>query len=243
VSGTIQSSARRPPALPPLPPAGPGSGLPLRNPPILGARRPRGERQPRRRRQTLGGSARTHAAGAVGSRHQASHLFPAGKLPGILLSGSSSTQNNPRHSQRRRIQAGESLGKEVEERNSPALTQSLVSAFPGPPLINNTPQLQRFTRAPSVPPSSEIRGVANGATFQLRKKKGDATPSAGAGKAEKNQTAALPSIHLRTGEPLGAGSPGAHTHTRTHTHTHTHSLTHAHSHPDNERAAPASSAL
>uniref|UniRef100_A0A8C2SRU3 Uncharacterized protein n=1 Tax=Coturnix japonica TaxID=93934 RepID=A0A8C2SRU3_COTJA len=131
VSGTIQSSARRPPALPPLPPAGPGSGLPLRNPPILGARRPRGERQPQRRRQTLGGSARTHAAGAVGSRHQESHLFPAGKLPGILFSGSSSTQNNPRHSQRRRIQAGESLGKEVEERNSPALTQSLVLAFPG----------------------------------------------------------------------------------------------------------------
>uniref|UniRef100_A0A8V0YTM3 Uncharacterized protein n=1 Tax=Gallus gallus TaxID=9031 RepID=A0A8V0YTM3_CHICK len=159
VSGTIQSSARRPPALPPLPPAGPGSGLPLRNPPILGARRPRGERQPRRRRQTLGGSARTHAAGAVGSRHQASHLFPAGKLPGILLSGSSSTQNNPRHSQRQRIQAGESLGKEVEERNSPALTQSLVSAFPGPPLINNTPQLQRFTRAPTA---SVLRGGGGG---------------------------------------------------------------------------------
>lgn len=35
MSGTIQSRAKRPPALPLLPPAGPGSGLPLRSPPIL----------------------------------------------------------------------------------------------------------------------------------------------------------------------------------------------------------------
>lgn len=34
MSGTIQSRARRPPALP-LPLPGPGSGLPLRSPPIL----------------------------------------------------------------------------------------------------------------------------------------------------------------------------------------------------------------
>lgn len=48
-----------------------------------------------------------HAQGAGGSSaHQASHLLPSGKLPRILFSGSSSTQNNPRHSQRRRNPGG-----------------------------------------------------------------------------------------------------------------------------------------
>lgn len=147
-----------------------------------------------------------------------------GKPIRILFSRSSSTQNNPRHSQR--IQAVQSLRKEVEAGKSPVPKQSLISAFPGLVLINNTPQLQRATRMPSIPPSSVIHSVANHATFLLRKRKGDATPSASVGKAEKNQTAALPSIHLQTGEPSPRElSPGAHTHS--HSRTHTHTLAHA----------------
>ncbi|EOB06800.1 hypothetical protein Anapl_04867 [Anas platyrhynchos] len=54
------------------------------------------------------------------------------------------------------------------------------------------------TRVPSIPPSSVIHSVANHATSLAKEEAGDATPSTRAGKAEKNQTAALPSIHLQT---------------------------------------------
>lgn len=67
----------------------------------------------------------------------------------ILFSRSSSTQNNPRHSQR--IQAVQSLRKEVEAGKSPVAKQSLVSAFPGLVLINNTPQLQGLRERQAFP--------------------------------------------------------------------------------------------
>lgn len=158
MSGTIQSRAKRPPALllPLL--AGPGSGLPLRSPPILRctASRPAassGGAAATAKEANFGQRrARTHAHGAgCSSPHQASHFFPLGKLMRILFSRSSSTQNNPRHSQRRRIQAVQSLRKEVEEGKSPALKQSLVSAFPGLVLINNTPQLQGLRECQAFP--------------------------------------------------------------------------------------------
>lgn len=154
MSGTIQSRAKRPPALPLLPPAGPGSGLPLRRPPILRCTASSGGAAATGKEAKFGQRrARSLAHGAGGSSpHQASHGFPLGKLMvRILFSRSSSGQNNPRHSQRRRIQAIPSLRKEVEERKSPVLKQSLVSAFPGLVLINNTPQLQVLRECQAFP--------------------------------------------------------------------------------------------
>lgn len=172
--------------------------------------------------------AEVHAQGAGGSSaHQANHLFlPSGKLPRILFSGSSSPQNNPRHSQRRRIR---SLGKRGGRGEKPrARTSASFSFFFSPrlPFMNNKySTVARATRVSSVPPSSVIHGGAKRATSPPSKKKGAAAPSASAGKAEKKkQTAALPfhSAPNWGALPERASSPGAHAPARPRTRTRTH---------------------